>query len=84
MSPGDPEAEAVGEIPTVAPGTLLPFTAVDITSAGRSSLISYMTSFSTPFNIIVGADLHITQGDTVPSGRLTAQIKVAAHADSSF
>jgi hypothetical protein len=84
MSPGNPEAEAVGDIPPVTAGTLLPLTAVDITADGRASLVDYMTSFTTPFNIIVGANLVITQGATVPSGRLTAQIKVAAHADSSF
>lgn len=84
MSPGDPEAEPVGDIPSVTPGTLLPFTDVEITAAGRASLVDYMTSFTTPFNIIVGADITMTAGQPVPSGRLTAQVKVAAHADAGF
>ncbi|MCB9563841.1 MAG: hypothetical protein H6708_25890 [Kofleriaceae bacterium] len=84
MSPGDPEAEAVGTIAPVDARTLLPLTPVDITDAGRASLTDYMTNFSTPFNIIVGADLYIRQGDTVPQGRMSAKVKVAAHADASL
>lgn len=80
MSPGDPEAEPVGTIAPVAAGTLVPLTDVTITADGQAALQRFMTDYSTPFNIIVGSEMVLAQGDTVPTGGMTARVQVRAHA----
>jgi hypothetical protein len=73
-------AEAIGTIPSVPAGTLVGSAAVELTAAGRTALENRMADFRTPFNIIVGAEIVIGPGDTVPSGRITANVTVDAHA----
>jgi hypothetical protein len=73
-------AEAIGTIPSVPANTLVSPTEVQLTAAGRAALEARMADFRTPFNIIVGAEIVIGPGDTVPSGRITANVAVEAHA----
>jgi hypothetical protein len=80
MSPGDPEAREVGTITPVAPATLVPETDVVITGDGREVLSDFMGDYMNPFNIIVGAEVVVGMGDTVPSGELSAVVRVRAHA----
>jgi hypothetical protein len=80
MSTGDPEARAIGTIPPVPPATLIPETDIAITAEGQSALESRMGDYMTPFNIIVGSEILVNDGDTVPQGRLTAIVRVRAHA----
>jgi hypothetical protein len=80
MSPGNPEARAIGTIEMVAAGTLVPTTQVEITAEGRAALGDFMGDYMTPFNIIVGAELIIGMGDTVPTGAMSAEVQVRAHA----
>jgi hypothetical protein len=80
MSTGDPEADAVGQIPPVPPDTLVPETDITIDQNGQDALASKMGDYMTPFNVIVGAEIDIGQGDPVPQGKLTAVVRVRAHA----
>jgi hypothetical protein len=80
MSPGDPEARAVGTIAPVQPATLVPETDVVITEDGRDVLADFMGDYMNPFNIIVGAEVIVGMGDAVPSGELSAVVRVRAHA----
>jgi hypothetical protein len=80
MSPRDPEARMVGTIPPVPAGTEQSERDVEISAAGRQNLALHMGDYMTPFNLIVGADLTIGEGDPIPEGRLTATVRVRAHA----
>lgn len=80
MSPGDPEAIAIGTIPGVTSRTMVALTSVQLTDDGKATLKSFMDEFMTPFNIIVGAELVVGMGDPVPSGAMTANVQVRAHA----
>jgi hypothetical protein len=39
-----------------------------------------MSTFKTPFNVIVGSTLVISQGQPVPAGRLDAVVHIKGHA----
>jgi hypothetical protein len=80
MTWGGSEAHAIGTIEMVAAGTLVPRTEVVLTDEGRATLADYMGDYMTPFNIIVGSELVVGMGDTVPSGAMTATVQVRAHA----
>jgi hypothetical protein len=80
MSTGDPEALAVGTIAPVPPATLIPETDIEITPDGQTALQNKMGDYMTPFNIIVGSQIVVGQGDPVPQGRLSAVVRVRAHA----
>jgi hypothetical protein len=80
MSPGDPEAREVGTIAPVAPATLIPSTDVVISQGGREVLSDFMGDYMNPFNIIVASEVIVGAGDTVPDGRLSASVRVRAHA----
>jgi hypothetical protein len=80
MLPGDPQARAVGTIPSIAAGTTVGVTDVELTADGRDALRQYMREYRTPFNVIIGSELDIEAGDLVPQGRLVAKINVTAFA----
>ena len=80
MSPGDPEAKPVGMIPPVPANQLVGETTVMMTPDGTTNLAGYMGDYMTPFNIIVGSEIDVGMGETVPAGRLTAVVRVKAHA----
>lgn len=75
-----PEAVQIGTIAAVPPGQTQALTAIDIGPDGQAALAKYMGDYKNPFNIIVGSTIPVTHGSTVPSGRLTAKVKVTAHA----
>jgi hypothetical protein len=81
MDPTSPEAKPIGTISGVEPGEVtdgpqqLAFTAT-----GKADLVAAMSTFKTPFNIIVGATITVTAGQSVPQGRLDAVVHVKGHA----
>ena len=81
MEPSDPLAKPIGTIPPVAANTtILTPAPIMFTAAGRAELITAMSTFKTPFNIIVGSTITIGSGDMVPTGRLDAVVHIKAHA----
>lgn len=77
--PSDNRAEAIGTILSIPAG----FTGtgqVDVTATGELTLERYMSDFRTPFIIIVGGTADIVAGSPVPSGMLTGNVTVTAHA----
>jgi hypothetical protein len=78
MSPGDPQAQAVGTIAVVPAGTTIEEGDVVLTDGGREILAGFMKQYSVPFNVIIGAEVDISPGDTVPTGKLTAVVLVSA------
>jgi hypothetical protein len=79
-TPEPPNAVVVGTIPAIPAGTTIETTEIQMTATGRDRLIDAMEDFRTPFNIIVGADLRLTEGDTIPTGALTTTLSITAHA----
>lgn len=80
MNPESPEAQAIGVIPPIPAGRQLDWTAIQLTPAGEAALRQFMGDFRSIFNVIVGARVEIAAGDTMPSGRAVAHVRVDAHA----
>jgi hypothetical protein len=80
MAPGDPQASEIGTIAPIPAGTTPPMMTITIGSDGQAALSKFMGDYMNPFNIIVGTTLDLKMGSTIPMGRLTATVKVAAHA----
>jgi hypothetical protein len=77
----DAQATAIGTIDGVAAGTVTDGpTELTFTETGRADLAAMMTTFKTPFHVLVGSTLLITQGDSIPSGKLDAVVKIRARA----
>ena len=80
MAPGDPQASEIGTIAPVPAGTTPPQMTIVIGADGQAAMAKFMGDYMNPFNIIVGTTLELKQGSTIPMGRLTATVKVTAHA----
>ncbi len=84
MDPKDPMAKKIGVIAEVPAGATVATKDLTFTGEGKQILIDTMSTFKTPFNVIVGtsADDPITigAGDPVPTGKLDAIVQIKAHA----
>lgn len=80
MVPGDPGSKRVGTVPSVPAGATLPRTAMVFDPDGKANLASFMGSFKTPFNVVVGSAITLHQGDPVPQGAATVKVSISAHA----
>ncbi len=80
MSPSDPMAETVGTIASIPAMTTLPAMNMMFTPDGKTNLVTMMGNYMTPFNVIVGSTIVVKMGDQVPSGKLTAEVDITAHA----
>lgn len=79
-SASDPKATAIGTIDPVPAGTTVMAQQMTYTAAGKQALVDTMSTFKTPFNVIVGGQLVITKDTPVPSGKLDAVVHIKAHA----
>ena len=81
MDPKDPSAKAIGTIAAVPAMTKTTAPQqIAYTDSGKAELINIMSTFKSPFNIIVGATLTLKSGDPVPMGKLDAVVHIKAHA----
>ena len=80
MDPKSPEAIEIGTIPPVEAGTTASAQMIQFTPDGKARLVSIMSTFKVPFNVIVGSTLSVTAGQPVPSGKLDAVLHIRAHA----
>lgn len=80
MSPTDPMAQSVGTIPAVPAMTTTQPTNMMFTANGKTNLVTIMGNYMTPFNVIVGSTILIKSGDPFPTGKLTAEVDITAHA----
>jgi hypothetical protein len=81
MSPKDPQAKAIGTIPAVPAGQLTTKPQdIMFNATGKADLVGIMSTFKTPFNVIVGSTLVVNSSSTVPSGKLDAVVHITAHA----
>jgi hypothetical protein len=80
MDPTDPMAKQVGTIAPIDAGVTVGMADMAYTADGKQNLMDVMSTYKTPFNVIVGAVLEVKQGDPVPTGRLDAVVQIKAHA----
>lgn len=81
MDPTSPEARPIGTISGVAAGEVTDGEQpLEFTPSGKADLVAAMSTFKTPFNIIVGSTITLTSGQSVPQGRLDAVVHVKGHA----
>lgn len=80
MEPGDPEAKLIGTVPPIAAGETVAAADIEFTAAGKAELVKIMSSFKTPFNVIVGSQLLVQSGQAIPTGKLDAVIQIKGHA----
>lgn len=87
MDPKDPMAKKVGTIASVPAGATVAARDMTYTTDGKQALVDTMSTYKTPFNVIVGTGggpsdpkLVIKMGDPVPTGKLDAIVQIKAHA----
>jgi hypothetical protein len=80
MDPKSPEAVEIGSVPPIDAGTTVPPTPIVFSDTGKAKLVMMMSTYKTPFNVIVGSTLTVTEGQPVPQGKLDAGIRIRAHA----
>jgi hypothetical protein len=81
ISSSDTQSTEIGTIPAVPAGqrTTEPLP-IAFTATGKDKLDSMLSTFKTPFNVLIGASLHLTSGQPVPTGELDAVLNVTGHA----
>ncbi|HKE14095.1 MAG TPA: hypothetical protein VKB80_04510 [Kofleriaceae bacterium] len=84
MSVGGRNSDEVGVIPALEPGQTVGEEKIELTPAGQSVLSERMRDYQTPFNLVVGSTVTLRAGEQVPSGRLKADLKVSAHANTGL
>jgi len=80
MSPSDPMAQAIGTIPAIPAMSTPVATNMMFTPDGKANLATVMGNYMTPFNVIVGSTIVLKDGDAFPTGKLTAEVDITAHA----
>jgi hypothetical protein len=81
LKTNDPMAMLIGTIPAVPKMT----TSSDpqplaFTPTGKAALINIMSTFKTPFNVLVGSSLVVRAGQALPTGKLDAFVRIRGHA----
>lgn len=81
MNPKDPLAKEIGTISAVAAGmTTTGPQNIAFNANGKAELVNIMSTFKTPFNVLVGSTLVVRMGTPVPTGKLDAVVHIKAHA----
>jgi len=81
IKPTDPLAKMIGTIaPVPAHQTTTSPQPIMFTSTGKADLVNIMSTFKTPFNVLVGSSLVVKSGQPVPAGKLDAVVHIKGHA----
>lgn len=80
METTSPEARHIGTIEPVAAATTVAARNVMFTADGKAELVKIMSTFKTPFNVLVGSRILVQSGQQIPTGRLDAVIRIKGHA----
>jgi hypothetical protein len=81
IASGDPQIKPIGTIAPVPAGqTITVPQPIAFTATGKAQLINIMSTFKTPFNVLMGAAITVTAGQAVPMGRLDAVVHIKGHA----
>jgi hypothetical protein len=77
---GDAAIKHIATIPSIPAQTTVVAADLAYTPTGKKTLSDAMGNFKTPFNIIVGSALDVSAGQSVPSGKLDASVRIRARA----
>jgi len=78
-NPSDPMATAIGTIPPVTAGTTtMGPQSIMFTASGKADLVSIMSTYKTPFNVMVGSSITVSNGQMVPITLTCASVALAA------
>jgi hypothetical protein len=80
MDPKSPDAVEIGTIPPIPAAITSSEQSIEFNAEGRQRLVSIMSTFKTPFNVIIGSSLTVTAGQRIPTGKLDAVVHIRAHA----
>jgi hypothetical protein len=81
VDPADPTIKAIGTIaPVLAGQTTTSPLPIMFTATGRAELVNIMSTFKTPFNVLIGSALVVKSGQPVPMGKLDAVVHIKGHA----
>lgn len=80
LKPGDAQAKLIGTIPPIPAMTTSDFQTLTFTSTGKADLINFMSTFKTPFNVLVASSLVVGAGQMLPMGKLDAVVRIRGHA----
>ena len=83
VDPTDPTnpGTLIGTIPPIPAGqTTSGRQMLMFTPTGKDELVKIMSTFKTPFNVLVGSSLLVTAGQPVPMGKLESVVHITAHA----
>jgi hypothetical protein len=80
LKPGDAQAQLIGTIPPIPRMTTSEFQALQFTSTGKAALVNIMSTFKTPFNVLVASSLVVSAGQMLPTGKLDAVVRIRGHA----
>lgn len=83
MEPSSPEAKKIGTIEPVPAGATVASRDITFTEGGKAELVKIMSTFKTPFNVLVGSNLVVRSGQQLPMGRLDAVIRIKGHASAN-
>lgn len=80
LKPTDAQAKLIGTIPAIQSMTTSDFQALEFTPTGKADLVSIMSTFKTPFNVLVASHLVVRAGQMLPAGKLDAVVRIRGHA----
>jgi hypothetical protein len=80
LKPGDAQAKLIGTIPPIPAMMTSDFQALRFTPTGKADLINFMSTFKTPFNVLVASSLVVGAGQMLPMGKLDAVVRIRGHA----
>ena len=80
LKPTDPQAKLIGTIPAIPRGTKTEPQALEFTPTGKADLVNIMSTFKTPFNVLVASHLMVRAGQMLPMGKLDAVVRIRGHA----
>lgn len=80
LKPTDPGAQLIGTIPPVTKMMTFGEQPLMFTQTGKAALVNIMSTFKTPFNVLVASSLVIRAGQTLPMGKLDAVVHIRGHA----
>lgn len=80
LKPSDAGAQLIGTIPPITKMTTLGAQPLMFTPTGKAALINIMSTFKTPFNVLVASELVVRAGQMLPMGKLDAVVKIRGHA----
>jgi hypothetical protein len=77
----DPQVKAIGTIAPVPAGWVTEHVEqLKFTPTGKAELVKIMSTFKTPFNVLVGSSIVVTNGQMIPTGKLEAVVRIKGHA----